>query len=132
MPRSIITIYDGNMKPLGQALDGPTGVIGLYNPDEASAVAAVIDGDGMANQAQIDVYNAVLRRGVVPGWDQIWDNHFEATPGGGNASMGDIVAAIYSLTHEIQYRVRGTDPNVDSFQRLNMNDADILAAVVAD
>jgi len=129
MPRSIITIYDGNMKPTGQALDGPTGVIGLYNPDEASAVAAVIDGDGMANQAQIDAYNAVLRRGVVPSPDMMWDNHFEATPGGGNASVGDILAAVYAAAYDTQVRVRGTDPNVDSLQRLGMDHADILTAL---
>jgi hypothetical protein len=63
---------------------------------------------------------------------RVWDDHFEATPGGGSASTGDILAAVYSGTYDTQVRVRGTDPNVDSLQRLNMNDADILAAVQAE
>jgi hypothetical protein len=111
MPRSVITIYDSNMNPTGQALDGPTGVVGLYNPDESAAVHAVIDGDGMANQAQIDVYNAVLRRGVIPMTDSIqrsvWDEHFENTPPAGkgaSASTGDILAAIYDVVVTIRDR----------------------------
>jgi len=97
MPRRILTVYDAKMNPLGQALDGPTGVITLANPDEANAVQAVIDNDNMVNGAQIDIYNAVLARSpvITSLIHKVWDDHFEATPGGGSGSTGDILSAIY-------------------------------------
>jgi hypothetical protein len=63
MPRRIVTVYDGQLNAVALALDGPTGVVVLANPDEQACVEAVIDTDTAVNQAQIDVYNAVLARG---------------------------------------------------------------------
>lgn len=65
MPRRIVTVYDGDLNPLGLALDGPTGVIGLADQNEQACVEAVIDDNTAVNQVQIDVYNAVLARGVA-------------------------------------------------------------------
>lgn len=64
MPRRIVTVYDNELNAVAQALDGPTGVVVLFNPDELAMVQAVIDDDTMVNQTQIDAYNEVLRRGV--------------------------------------------------------------------
>jgi len=59
----IITVYN-DVSPIGLALDGPTGVVGLNDQNEADLVAAVIDEDTVANTLQVDVYNQVLARGV--------------------------------------------------------------------
>jgi hypothetical protein len=64
MPRRLLTVYDAAMNPLALALDGPTGVVVLSDPEEQACCEAVIDQDTMVNQRQIDVYNGVLARGV--------------------------------------------------------------------
>lgn len=51
-------------------------IIDVYHNSESAALS--------------DVQNKVT---AMP--DSVWDNHFEATPGGGNASTGDILAGIY-------------------------------------
>jgi len=64
MPRRLMTVYD-NVSPIGMALDGPTGVVGLLNPDEMARVEAVIGAsDNIANTLEIDTYNQVLARGA--------------------------------------------------------------------
>jgi hypothetical protein len=61
--RRIITVYN-DVSPIGLALDGPTGVVGLNDPGEAELIGAVIDEDTVANTMQIDAYQQVLGRGV--------------------------------------------------------------------
>ena len=61
----IITVYDGEVNALGQALNGPTGVVSLDNQLEVDCVSAVIDDNAVANTMEIDVYNAVLARGAA-------------------------------------------------------------------
>jgi hypothetical protein len=64
MPRRILTVYDANMNATGLVLDGPTGVCWLLSDAEVLAVQAVIDDHEAVNQAEIDLYNSVLARGV--------------------------------------------------------------------
>jgi hypothetical protein len=45
------------------------------------------------------------------------------------ASQNAAITRIDAATEDTRSRVRGADPNVDSLQRLGMNDADLLAAV---
>ena len=125
------------------APDHPNGSSGTFTAAQRGQIYAILDEvqgavswlegyDEMHFEISVDaadlaVVAAALGDAAPPTPPTDWFD--DVTKDEMQAMLDASLAPLQAQLDDVQARIRGTDPNVDSLQRLGMNDADILAVV---